>query len=303
MDNHVLPVLGPVDLASLTRTQVKDLLAALVTKGLAKKSVSNIRQALHTCLAEAVEDGLLVANPATRGKGRTLRLAPTRAERARRVKAFAADELRAFLEAASGSPGGDLFRLMAFTGVRLGEALALRWEDVDLVRRQLHVRRGWTRSQIQPTKSGHERAVDIPTLLVDELRRQDAASKKAALAAGEPRAPWILPSSAGSPIDHNYPERWFKATLKATSLPTHFTPHSLRHTYASLLLQRGESIYYVQRMLGHASITMTVDLYGRWLPAGETRWRWTAWRRGKFRGSRAGCEPQETRPIALLSAP
>jgi hypothetical protein len=53
-------------------------------------------------------------------------------------------------------------------------------------------------------------------------------------------------------------------------LPPHFTPHSLRHTYASLLIQQGESPVYVQRQLGHSSIQLTVDLYGRWLPMSST---------------------------------
>jgi integrase len=57
--------------------------------------------------------------------------------------------------------------------------------------------------------------------------------------------------------------------LKKASLPSHFTPHCLRHTYASLMLQQGESIVYVQRQLGHASIQLTVDTYGKWLPMGN----------------------------------
>jgi integrase len=59
------------------------------------------------------------------------------------------------------------------------------------------------------------------------------------------------------------------AILEAARLPEHFTPHSLRHTFATLHLISGESIYYVQRQLGHASISMTVDTYGSWLPAGD----------------------------------
>jgi integrase len=58
----------------------------------------------------------------------------------------------------------------------------------------------------------------------------------------------------------------FRKVLKAAHLP-HFTPHSLRHTYASLLLIAGVDVYYVSRMLGHANISETVDTYGRWLPA------------------------------------
>jgi integrase len=57
--------------------------------------------------------------------------------------------------------------------------------------------------------------------------------------------------------------------LKAAALPTHFSAHSLRHSYASLLLQQGESPAYVQRQLGHASIQLTVDTYGKWLPMGK----------------------------------
>src|SRR5262245_13496962 len=63
--------------------------------------------------------------------------------------------------------------------------------------------------------------------------------------------------------------RAFARTLRGADLPGHFTPHSLRHTFASLLLQQGESPVYVQRQLGHASIKLTVDTYGRWLPMGN----------------------------------
>jgi len=57
--------------------------------------------------------------------------------------------------------------------------------------------------------------------------------------------------------------------LKRANLPLHFTPHCLRYTYASLMLQQGESIVYVQKQLGHASIQITVDTYGKWLPMGN----------------------------------
>ena len=70
-------------------------------------------------------------------------------------------------------------------------------------------------------------------------------------------------------MDHRRPEREFKAVARAAKRPPHFTPHCLQHSYASLMLSGGRSIYYVQRQLGHANIGMTADLYGRWLPAGD----------------------------------
>jgi len=73
----------------------------------------------------------------------------------------------------------------------------------------------------------------------------------------------------GTPFDPAFVQRRFKRVVNAAKLPPHFTPHCLRHTYASLLLQFGESPVYVQRQLGHASIKLTVDTYGKWLPMGN----------------------------------
>ena len=81
--------------------------------------------------------------------------------------------------------------------------------------------------------------------------------------------PWIFCSEAGTPLDHNNVVKTFKRVLKAAELPLHFTPHGLRHTFASLLLSAQVSPAYVQRQLGHASIKLTVDTYGRWLPIGN----------------------------------
>ena len=74
---------------------------------------------------------------------------------------------------------------------------------------------------------------------------------------------------ARQPLDTTNADKAFKRVLKDAEFPLHFTPHCLRHTFASLLLQQGESPAYVQRQLGHASIQLTVDTYGRWLPMGN----------------------------------
>jgi len=76
-------------------------------------------------------------------------------------------------------------------------------------------------------------------------------------------------TAPGAPYDLAFVQRAFKRVVKAAKLPLHFTPHCLRHTYGSLMLQAGESPVYVQRQLGHASIKLTVDTYGKWLPMGN----------------------------------
>jgi integrase len=80
---------------------------------------------------------------------------------------------------------------------------------------------------------------------------------------------WVFCTTKGTPLDVSNVEHAFKRALRAAKLLEHFSPHGLRHTFASLLLQQGESPAYVQRQLGHASIQLTVDTYGRWLPMGN----------------------------------
>jgi integrase len=79
----------------------------------------------------------------------------------------------------------------------------------------------------------------------------------------------VFCSETGKHLEPTTVRHAFRKVLRSAGLPTHFTPHCLRHTYASQLLSLGESIYYVQRQLGHASIQLTVDTYGKWLPAGN----------------------------------
>jgi len=224
-------------------------------------------------LNAAVEDGVILANPA--GKlGRALRLAPSKAARQEEVKAFTREQLDAFLSAAWAEQRrlAPLFFLMGRSGLRVGEALAVQWDDLDLRGAELRVARAVSDNgqQIDTPKSGHGRTVDLSGQVVDVLRRLDAERKAEALRRGWREVPaWAFCSETGGLLDPHNVRRAFRKTLEAAGLPGHFTPHCLRHTYASLLLVAGVSIYYVQRQLGHASIQLTVDTYGKWLPAGN----------------------------------
>ena len=80
---------------------------------------------------------------------------------------------------------------------------------------------------------------------------------------------WVFYTETGTPVDGSKVRKVFRRALRRAGLPLHFTPHCLRHTFASLMLQQSESPQYVQRQLGHSSITLTVDLYGKWLPTGN----------------------------------
>ena len=263
---HILPTLGPVQLRRLHRGAIKDLLARKKASGLSIESVRLIYATLRAMLSAALDDGVIPANPAA-GIGRSMRLSRSAADRREEIRAFDADQLDRFLAASQAKV--PRFHLLLFTlsrtGLRLGEALALKWEDVDLVRRELRVERALTtRGEIDTPKSGHGRTVDLSAALCDLLRSARARAAEAAMARGG-RPEYLFPNATGEPTPHVTAEGAFRRALKTAELPGHFSPHSLRHTYASVLLSDGVSPAYVQEQLGHASIELTVGTYGRWL--------------------------------------
>ncbi len=214
---------------------------------------------------------MIAANPAAR-LGWALKLSapgPAPADDAGEVKAMTRGQVGAFLTtAATAEPRYyPLFLLLARTGLRIGEAVVTEWDDLDWTGRTLRVARGLSAGKIDAPKSGRARTVDLAADLVAALRRLQVERKTEALRRGWTEVPpWIFVTPVGTIHDPNRTVKAFKRVLKKAGLPGHFGPHSFRHTYASLLLADGVSIAYVQRQLGHASITLTVDLYGKWLP-------------------------------------
>jgi integrase len=163
-----------------------------------------------------------------------------------------------------------VFFTLARTGMRLGEGLALQWPDVDLAGREIRVARGFSKGRLSTPKGGHGRTVDVSQQLAGLLHRLEVERKAETLRRGWPAMPpWVFVMATGRPVIDRTVDRVFKRVVRAAGLPAHFTPHCLRHTYASLLLVDGVSPVYVQRQLGHSSIAMTCDLYGRWLPMGN----------------------------------
>jgi integrase len=272
---HLLPTLGTLKVRQLQKGHLRAVLTAKLAAGLHRSTVNVIYYVLRATLNAAIDDGIILTNPADR-LGRQLRLARAVTARQDEIKALTREQLARFLAAAEHDRRHAvlffLFLLLARTGMRLGEALALNlWEDVDLARRDIRVAGTLTaRGRVETPKSGRGRTVDMSQQLARALARLQIERKTEALKRGWSPVPrWAFCSSTGGPLIAWHVEQAFKRVLKAAGLPLHFTPHSLRHTYASLLLQQGESPVYVQRQLGHHSITLTVDTYGRWLPMGN----------------------------------
>lgn len=263
---HLLPAFGSLWLREITMPRVKAFVVEKRQGGLSKKSVSHLKGVLHAILEHARGDGIIAANPASyRGKSKILRLTPTRAEkRLRKVKAMDAEQLRRFLAAAERSPEPvwHPFFYTVFAGaLRVGEALALEPQHADLPGLKLSIDQARSVfGEVETTKSGEEAQVDLMPGCARVLRKWLLR---------RPASRWLFPAADGKALDHHAAGRAFARVLKAAGLPSHFTPHSLRHTCATLLLLQGESVQYVQAHLRHSTIALTVDTYGSWLPRGD----------------------------------
>lgn len=163
---------------------------------------------------------------------------------------------------------------MVTTGLRVGEATALRWEDIDLdagaamVRQTLHRQRGQGMVIGPPKTDRSRRRVYLATNVVVALRQRQWAQKEEALASGRSWAATELAFTTveGTPFDPGYLLQELHCLLKRADLPT-IRVHDLRHTAATYLLSTGTHPKVVQEMLGHSSITLTMDTYSHVLPA------------------------------------
>ena len=221
--------------------------------------------ALSAVLSQAVEDAWLPANPAFR-MGKHLR---TGDEVPVEIEPLTRQDAYTFLEKAkTESPEFYAFFLCALrTGMRLGELLELKWADLDFANRVLHVRRLWVAGKVTTTKNRQRRSVDMSAQLSTVLRRLRTDRKRAALKAGKPMAELVFVTGGGSRVDgDNLRNRVFYRLLERAEV-RQVRLHDLRHTYASLLIQQGESLAYVRDQLGHSSIQVTVDVYGHLVPS------------------------------------
>ncbi len=267
---HLLPRLGATPLPALTRAQIKDLIADRVTAGLGPARIQLAVGVLTSCLNAAVDEGLLTVNPALRlGRYTSDTRAPVR-----EIEVFTPPEIEHLLTTAHRTDPGlfPLLLVMARTGLRLGEALALRVEDLDFTRRDLWVRRSWGPSKrsygaarIGSPKSRRLRRVDMSRQLCEGLQQDLGLREAEAILRGRAVSPWLFAGPEDGPMTRNqFQPRWRRLLTRAGLRAR--KAHTLRHTFASHLIQNGENLAYVRDQLGHHSIKMTVDVYGHLLP-------------------------------------
>jgi integrase len=243
---HVMPTWGDVPLSGVSHADVAAWVTRLSASGLAGSTVRYIHRVLALILALAVKDGRLARNPAA-----SVRLPKA----ARTEKRYLTHEQVAALAEAAGDRRLVVLAL-AYTGLRWGELAGLRVKRVDLMRRRIEVVEAVTevRGHLSwgTPKNHQRRSVPIPRSLVDDL---------AVHMAGKGPDELVFTSTKGHVLRNlNFRRDVFDRAARSAGLDG-LTPHELRHTAASLAVSAGASVKSVQRMLGHASAAMTLDVY------------------------------------------
>jgi integrase len=256
----------------LTPAHVRGFYGEKARTNLSASTVKKMHVVLHRALSQAVSDGLIPRNAADNVKP------PRASAQGEEIKPLNSDECSSFLDASRGERLETLYVLAVHCGLREGELLALRWEDVDLeaTKPALLVRRTLTRGENgrgwvagTSTKSGKGRRVRLTWQAVEALKdhRKRQLEEQLRLAGLWQDHDLVFPSEFGSLFNpSNLRNRSFRRIKARAGVREDLRFHDLRHTCATLLLREGVNPKVVSEMLGHASVTITLNTYSHVLP-------------------------------------
>ena len=252
-------------LASLSPVLIQATYQHLLRSGLNPYSVLQVHRLLHRALTHAFHLGLVRTNP-------TLLVFPPRPRR-RPTTALSAEQLLVLLDGTRCDRLHTLWVVLSTAGLRIGEALGLRWQDVDLelgriaVRQALQRLRGAGLVFVEPKTAASRRAVELTQRATEALRDQRRSqSAMALLTPGWRETGLVFTSLCGGPMEPHQANVELTRALRSLGLP-HVRVHDLRHTAATVMLEGGIHPKIVQEMLGHKTIVTTLDTYSHVLPA------------------------------------
>jgi integrase len=264
--NHISPTIGRKKLKDLGRTEVRTLYSAK-GKELSPRSVDYIHVTLQKALSQAMRDNLIPRNVATGERPRSSR-------KREEIMALSSEQAKALLSTAKGERNEALYVVAVHTGLRQGELLGLKWVDIDLAGHRLSVRRALKVTDHgldfgPPKNNASRRSVPLSKTALTVLRAHRTRQNEERLRLGNL---WqdhdlVFPNHIGKPLDHgNLYYREYKPLLQRAELGDEgFTFHSLRHTFATELFNQRKRPKIIQSLLGHSSITQTMDTYSHLL--------------------------------------
>jgi integrase len=277
---HLKPSLGTIQLKNIRPEQIQAMLNEKYlngridgTGGLSSRTVKYLSVILSESLEQAIKNGLISTNPCN------AIVLPKQIKK--EIKVLTIEEQIKFLNTARNHRLGCSFVLALATGLRLGELLALKWSDIDFKNGTLHVKRSVSRVKEfesktisknklviqEPKTKSSKRVIPIPRNVLRELKEYKLTqnAEKLKLGSAYQDTDIIFSTEFGTIVNPRNFERTFYNTLKAAGLE-HINFHALRHTYATRLLEANIHPKVAQELLGHSSISMTLDTYSSVLP-------------------------------------
>lgn len=272
IERHVIARIGHIQLHQLRAMHLNALYSELLSTGrcrgdggLSPRTVRYTHTILHRSLRDAVRWGLLTQNPAA--------LADPPKHQAAEMQVWGVDEVRAFLHHASAERLYALWLLLATTGLRRGEALGLRWKDLELDIGRAAIRQtlssvGGKLSFSTPKTAKSRRSVSLDPATVATLRahRKAQLTERLAWDLGYEDHGLVFCRENGTPVRPDTLTRQFRDMATDAGLRP-LRIHDLRHTYATIALSAGTHPKVVADRLGHATIAVTLDTYSHVVPA------------------------------------
>lgn len=266
----IIPEIGHLQVGSITRDVIQSFIAN-ISKKYAQSTVRKAYSALNQRFKQAGIDRSLVYNPAV---GVVL---PRRTEEnTKEIRFFTAEEMQRILEAADATYPtgtkvcrlGKAVHLLYYTGMRAGEALALTWNDIDIENRMIYVNKNIV-SIVNRNNDGSQPgtiAVVQKSTKTRSGQRSIPMSAKALEAIEELKAvngghEYVLATSSGKAMSIRAFEKMFHGCQSRAGIEPHGTLHSLRHTFASRLIENGVDVKVVSEILGHKDVTVTYNTY------------------------------------------
>jgi integrase len=258
---HVEPAIGTKTLKELKPADVQALYAGMYAKGRSGTTVLHVHRVLSEALKWAVRSELAQRNVCDRVD------APKAVRRDLRIASD--DDLARVIDAADRTPIATLVRLTIWTGLRLGEALGLRWIDIAGNRLSVAQALGTDNEFRVPKTKLSRRTITLAPELVAILDEHRKAQRERYLADGiRPELDLVFTNEIGKPFTQNAAEKHWRDVRKSAGVPD-LRFHDLRHAHASHLLAANVPVVDVQVRLGHARASTTLDFYAHSLPGGD----------------------------------